>query len=84
MNINDNVRFRLTDDGRRVIREFHWRQAAQLGISAEQATDWFRWCPADAEGYHTEQLWVLMQMLGPSLFMGGPTLIERNELEIVP
>ena len=74
MNLNDKVQFRLTEDGKAAIHS-HFRQFdPAIGL------DWFKHNKPDNDGWYTEQLWSLMQMLGPSVCMGGPQHIVGNEI----
>src|SRR5690348_8151289 len=79
VNINDSVRFRLTDEGKKMILRYHNIQAGELNLPPY---DWFKYHQPDADGYYSEQLWQLMTFFGPYLQMGGPQLIEANELLI--
>ena len=54
---------RLTQEGRAVLDAARHRHA--LG-------------QPDADGWLTEQLWVVMAVFGPHLVMGGPNLIETD------
>ena len=68
-NLNDTVTVRLTERGRAAVIE--------SGCGSAKGT------PAAGEPYRV-QMWVLMSALGPVIGMGADTLIERNEVTLMP
>lgn len=74
MNLNDVVRFRLTAEGRLAVHDYF--DGLKLRMHAK---DWFAHHKQE-DGSFCDMLWSVMQILGPSIFMGGPPLIEKNEL----
>lgn len=78
-NINENVKVRLTDYGRRLHKE-NW---SRLVAMAGRPKGWDYSPPKeDAEGWSEWQLWTLMQELGPHIHMGGDNPFDL-EIEIV-
>lgn len=75
-NVNNHVRVKLTDYGRRVLRKWHddlyWRseKPPEYHPPKEDADGWSRW-----------QLWDLMSKLGPSISMSMAVPFE-TEIEI--
>ena len=71
VNINDMIRFRLTEYGRSV-REAWWKE---YGLQAPVLTP-------DSNGRVEMQLWEVMQIFGPAMRMGGKQIIVDNEIEL--
>jgi hypothetical protein len=72
-NINDRVRVKLTDLGRKIHRE-NWEP-----IVAPRA---YHPRDEDKDGWSEWQMWELMNMFGPHLANGSPVPFE-TEIEIV-
>jgi hypothetical protein len=65
-NINHDVLIRLTDTGREYLRQHDQAWRLTPGFSSAEAPDgWSRW-----------QLWELMQVFGPALYLGGAPPFE--------
>ncbi len=79
-NLNDTVRVRLTDHGRKVLRE---QRAALLGRLPEDLRESLLMVNEDAEGWSKWQLWQLMGELGRHMVMGRENVMEMN-IELVP
>jgi hypothetical protein len=64
-NVNDNVKVKLTDYGKKLLKAEHERFWAKHSrdVAYEPKRE-------DANGYVTFQLWELMARLGPSIVMG--------------
>lgn len=75
VNINDNVRVRLTEHGRKLHREWWLRWYGELSAYPYQAPG------EDADGWSRWQLWNLMSVFGEHMYMGGP-LPFLTEIEI--
>lgn len=73
ININDEVRVRLTDKGRDVLKFNHYRLVPHLPFVPSEE---------DAGGWSTWQLWRLMQEFGDSMHNGCDVPFE-TEIEIV-
>jgi hypothetical protein len=71
-NINDDVKVRLTPYGLKV-HAAHWAP-----YHSESAP----YCPPkiDSEGYSKFQLWDLMAIFGPSMYMGNHNSFDTNIL----
>lgn len=67
-NVNDNVRIKLTDHGRQCLRKNYDKLAESCGGRLPYT---FQLPLEDADGWSTWQAWVLMQELGPHVYMGG-------------
>lgn len=72
-NINDKVRFRLTEDGAKSILRHEHALVREFGGEYS----WFEHHKPDADGWHTEQLWHLMEMLGPDMTIGGCLIVDN-------
>ena len=68
MNLNDKVRCTLTEAGL---------------VEAIKSKQVFGSNELHGHTLHTS-LWKVMAALGPKLYMGGPLLIENNEIEVTP
>jgi hypothetical protein len=69
MNFNESVRVRLTDEGRRILAERHDElrlRVPGVGPHIPKAED--------EEGLVSFQLWDLMHVFGPFMFLGNPRL----------
>lgn len=77
-NINNYVKVKLTDKGRKVLEEEHNQLYARLGLGdvAYEAPK------EDENGYHKFQLWCLMESLGRHLSLGTDPVFE-TEIELV-
>lgn len=69
-NINDKVRVRLTDRGRRILREQHIELSMQIPA---MRSPWKQYVPPkeDADGWSEWTLWDLMNRFGPYLHPGA-------------
>jgi hypothetical protein len=76
-NINDDVKVKLTPKGRAVVDAYYSNPPYYMTVLYP-----WRAQDADAEGYLTVQLWDLMHVLGPSIYMGSEPLIESNTLHL--
>ena len=65
-NINQNVRVKLNDYGRKIHKEYFDHLAEGLNTSLKYAPP-----KEDAEGWSSWQLWHLMRVFGPYLWVGG-------------
>lgn len=85
MNINDDVRVKLTDDGWRMLEE-HFQEGERilpLGADHVQRMIEMYRRRTDADGWTTFQLWDLMHIFGPELYMGNMKIpFDRNEIQI--
>jgi hypothetical protein len=79
-NVNELVRVRLTEYGRKVLREQHdelRRTFPNLSAYAEPRTD--------ADGFTSFQLWSLMESLGPYCGLACPLPFETTiRLTVTP
>lgn len=82
ININQTVRFRLTEHGIATIHEHDRTINAMRSSGSEWRADWFKHRKPDAEGFYSEQLWLLMHMLGPAMYIGTEPLFEQNAIEV--
>ena len=73
VNINDSVRVRLTDHGRKLHRE-HWDRFVGDAYP-------YRAPEEDEQGWSGWQLWDLMSVFGEHMCMAGPLPFE-TEIEI--
>ena len=81
INLKHNVRFALTPEGERVMRDRDAELTRRLKAVTGTDFDWFKFHPADEDGTRTEQLWELFQVFGPSMFMSSPPVFVNNNLE---
>lgn len=68
VNLNDRVRVKLNDRGRMILYQ-HYQG---FGIPSDARPD--------SEGYVTMQLWVVMQIFGPTLQIGFDTPFTPNDI----
>lgn len=81
MNINDNVKVKLTKLGFEIHRqEFDdtWRD---MGYGIKPPVSYTR-PTVDKDGYSTFQLWVFMATFGPYIHMAQDPLFEDNEIAV--
>jgi hypothetical protein len=71
MNINDMIKFRLTEYGE-LLRQTYW---LKLGIQPPVLVP-------DHQGRIEMQMWEVMHTFGPFLHMGGEQIIVNNEIII--
>lgn len=78
VNLNEEVRFRLTPEGVAAIRDSDrkYTESARGGY----VFDWFRSHKPDADGYYRCQLWSLLNMLAGNFHMGADQVLVGNEL----
>jgi len=79
INLNDNVRVKLTKKGLLVLMEQH---EELMSIFPERARYHFRTPETDRDGWTKFQLWSLMQKFGKHIGMGFDPVFE-TEIEIV-
>lgn len=70
-NVNQTVYVKLTDKGRRILRENHVKRLGRYPLRYEEPK-------VDAEGYTRFQLWVLMQEFGPHMRLGLDPFFEAT------
>ena len=80
INLNDEVRFKLTDRG----RDIYYHQFDELikkhptiGIKPQMPK-------VDADGYSKMQLWCFMELYGPHTHMSSPVVVEPLEIIYKP
>ena len=71
INLNDDVKVRLTPEGRRVFVSY-WVKALERSYLRVPELH------CDENDLSTFHLWDLMQIFGPEIYMGGPQLFEKN------
>ena len=76
-NINDKVKFKLTEYGAEVLEKYLKSQRDQYGIDAHELYK------SDCCGYMRLHLHDFMNVFGSSCVMGDPQIIENNELVFV-
>ena len=76
-NVNDTVRVRLTDYGRRCLAENYHRLSVSFGAPIHAPNP-----KPDADGWTEWQLWELMQEFGSHMSMGSPVPFETT-IELV-
>lgn len=74
VNINDQVKVRLTDAGHQCWHDFWTKEVKRTFL-----------LPApDAQGRYTFNIWTLMQVFGPSTYHGQPKMFfVDNQIEIL-
>lgn len=77
-NMNDIVRVKLTDYGRRL----HRLQFEHLFSNYQHLKHAYHNPPEDANGWSKWQLWNLMSTFGKHIYMGGENVFETN-IELV-
>jgi hypothetical protein len=65
-NINDNVKFRLTEYGKSVLYE----------------NDRASFYKPDDDGYYDMQIWVVMQIFGEKMYVGNNEIFIENKIDI--
>lgn len=78
-NMNDIVRVKLTDHGRRLHREYHDNLFANY-LSARPIK--YKPIKEDNNGWSEWQLWNLMSIFGKHIYMGCKSVFETN-IELV-
>ena len=80
ININDDIKIKLTKSGRKVVKE----NAQVFNIGAGKKIVSEKW-PVDKEGYSGVQLWVLMKEFGSKCWLGNPDFpyFENNEIVLI-
>lgn len=73
-NLNDIVRVKLTDHGRRALEQDHYR----FWSSIKRNPPKYNPPVEDADGWSRWQLWSLMERLGPHMGLGRILVIECN------
>ena len=74
INLNDNVRFKLTDLG----REIYYHQCDDLIAKGVQIRP--EYPEEDADGYASMQLWEFVELYGPHIGMAKQNVIEPLNL----
>lgn len=74
LNSNDRVRVKLTNRGRQILEKYYGKW-----IELESFVPYTQ----DAAGYYKFHLWELMQIFGPSMYMGMEVPFEHNIMEVV-
>jgi len=74
-NINDEVRVKLTDYGRRVHYE-NWRERIRAVRTASEIP--YRWPNEDGDGWSKWQLWRLMQEFGEHIHLAAKFPFEMD------
>lgn len=70
-NINDNVYVKLTNEGKRAYQEYRSKYDLNaLGIKAPTVKK--------ENGYSVFQMWEVMQIFGPYIYMGCPVPFETE------
>jgi len=74
-NINDQIRVKLTDHGRKIHRE----QFEELRAFCKKTSEWKYVPPAEDEnGWSSWQLWCLIDLFGAHVGMGCQSPFETN------
>lgn len=76
-NLNDIVKFKLTDYGKYILDDYFKTQREKYGIDAHELYE-ADWC-----GYIHLYLHDFMNVFGSHCVIGKPQIIERNELVFV-
>ncbi len=72
-NINDKVRVKLTDHGRKILKSDHDKFWKSIGKEMVYTPP-----EEDSEGWSTCQLWILMQKFGSHMYLGGISPFETT------
>ncbi len=81
-NINNNIRFKLTEHGNEVLQahinsvDFGLRDPESLRVIMRDNNT------ADVNGYHTMQMWYAMSLFGDCLYNGADNVFEGNVIHI--
>ena len=73
LNINDIVKVKLTEKGRKIYTEYYTRYSVG-GVS--------KIIKLDADGFFHTELWDIMNIFGSHLYMGAEPMFENNEIFI--
>lgn len=77
-NINDRIKVKLTEQGK-VILGHELVDSMSMLVTLKFFEDYAPY-PEDEDGYITFQLWDFMRIFGSHFYMGGPLIIENNEI----
>lgn len=72
ININQRVRVKLTESGKGYAKQYF--SDHRMYYSLEQI---------EKDDIQEFQLWDLMNIFGPAMFLGGPTQFENCEIEVI-
>lgn len=75
-NINNKIKLKLTEHGASVLKKEH---DALMKSFPEKLRHEFK-LELNEDGEWEEQLWVVMNRLGPSLYNGGKLVIKGNDI----
>lgn len=79
LNINSQIRVRLTPTGQVALERHYFPLCQELKKPMAELLP-----KADAEGWHSFELWDFMSIFGPSLHMGMPNpIIYNNDIEVL-
>jgi hypothetical protein len=82
-NLNDKVCVRLTDHGRTIVREKNESTIAMFhSLPNNVIEDLRKPVKEDIQGWSEWQLWELMQVFGPYMFMGKKQVFKNNDILI--
>ena len=71
VNINDRIRFRLTDYGEQILRKWF------LDLNLPHTED------KDENGWYDMQLWDVLNYFGAYVYMGNRQIFVQNEIELL-
>lgn len=76
INLNDQVKVRLTDRGHKALEADHFSRFSHLGFN--RAMKLYMPPEEDLDGYSKWALWDLMRTFGPHIEFGGPLIMETT------
>ncbi len=85
LNMNQNVKVKLTQVGRDILREQHFKLCEDASLVSEKFP--YTEPNIDSDGYTQFQLWILMKTFGPHLHLGintGPGFPFEMDIYISP
>ena len=78
-NINNYVQVKLSQKGLKCYNDYKNQYGIKENVAA--SLDWLnRYHKGNKKGWYRFQLWDLMMIFGPSIYMGGPNMFDTNIL----
>lgn len=81
-NINNNIRFKLTEHGERKLKSYIESIDLIDGDTEYLKQALYDRNQADQDGYHTMHMWYAMSLFGDCLYNGAENIFEGNVIHI--
>lgn len=82
-NINYMIKVKLTEHGKAILDQEESRITNVLKNLNFSDADNYSPYPEDEDGYIEFQLWDFMKIFGSHFYLGGPLIIEHNEIILI-